>query len=60
MVIKDCVAVAGVSMTIGSRMLDGYIPDTDATVVNRILNQGQNTNTTLPHRRFWMRKGKRK
>jgi amidase len=38
--IKDCVLVAGVPMSCGSLMLDGYIPDRDATIVTRILDAG--------------------
>jgi len=38
--IKDCVLVAGVPMTCGSLLLDGYIPDRDATIVTRMLDAG--------------------
>lgn len=38
--IKDNVAVAGIPMMNGSSMLDGYVPDIDATVVTRILAAG--------------------
>ncbi|HUY61001.1 MAG TPA: amidase [Candidatus Dormibacteraeota bacterium] len=38
--IKDNVALAGVPMTNGSRMLAGYVPDADATVVRRIVAAG--------------------
>ena len=38
--IKDNVCVAGVPMMNGSRSLEGYIPDNDATVVTRILDAG--------------------
>ena len=38
--IKDAICVAGVPMTNGSKILDGYIPDVDATVVTRILDAG--------------------
>jgi amidase len=38
--VKDCVLVAGVPMTCGSLMLDGYIPDRDATIVTRMLDAG--------------------
>jgi len=38
--IKDNICVAGVPMMNGSRVLDGYIPDLDATVVTRILEAG--------------------
>ncbi|XP_078596371.1 amidase-like isoform X1 [Branchiostoma floridae x Branchiostoma japonicum] len=38
--IKDNVAVAGVPMMNGSRVLEGYIPEYDATIVTRILDAG--------------------
>lgn len=38
--IKDNVAVAGLPMRNGSRLLDGFVPDEDATVVTRILDAG--------------------
>ncbi|XP_041457865.1 amidase-like isoform X2 [Lytechinus variegatus] len=38
--IKDNVAVAGVPMMNGCFALEGYTPDFDATVVNRILEEG--------------------
>lgn len=38
--IKDNVAVAGIPMMNGSVMLDGHVPDIDATVVERILAAG--------------------
>lgn len=38
--IKDNIAVAGVPMKNGSSLLDGYVPDIDATVVTRILAAG--------------------
>lgn len=38
--IKDNVCVAGVPMMNGTRVLEGYIPETDATVVTRILDAG--------------------
>lgn len=38
--LKDNVAVAGVPMTCGSRLLDGYVPETDAVIVDRILREG--------------------
>ena len=40
--IKDSVAVAGVPMMNGSRVLEGYMPEFDATVVTRILDAGKN------------------
>ena len=38
--IKDTVCVAGVPMMIGSRLLDGFVPDIDATLVTRLLDAG--------------------
>jgi hypothetical protein len=38
--IKDNVAVAGVPMRNGTALLDGYLPDEDATVVERVLDAG--------------------
>ena len=38
--IKDNVCVAGVPMMNGSSTLEGYVPDVDATVVERILDAG--------------------
>lgn len=38
--VKDNIAVAGVEMTNGSIVLDGYVPTQDATVVDAVLNAG--------------------
>ncbi|UWG49183.1 Asp-tRNAAsn/Glu-tRNAGln amidotransferase A subunit or related amidase (plasmid) [Halalkaliarchaeum sp. AArc-CO] len=38
--LKDNIALAGVEMTSGSRLLKGYIPDIEATVVQRLLEAG--------------------
>ena len=38
--IKDNICVAEVPMMNGSRVLEGYVPDVDATVVTRILDSG--------------------
>ncbi|MFE3188528.1 amidase [Nocardia sp. NPDC059240] len=38
--IKDNTAVAGVPMTNGSALLEGYVPASDATVVRRLLDAG--------------------
>lgn len=38
--IKDNVAVAGVPMMNGSRALEGFVPNRDATVVTRLLDAG--------------------
>lgn len=37
---KDNVCVAGVEMTCGSQVVEGYVPDRDATVVTRVLEAG--------------------
>jgi amidase len=38
--LKDNISLAGVEMTCGSRMLNGYRPGIDATVVTRLLESG--------------------
>lgn len=38
--IKDNICVAGVPMMNGSQLLEGYVPELDATVVTRILDAG--------------------
>ena len=38
--LKDNTCVAGVPMTLGSRVLVDYVPDADATIVKRILDAG--------------------
>src|SRR5438105_1503764 len=38
--VKDNICLAGVPMTNGSRVLEGYVPEVDATVVTRILDAG--------------------
>ena len=38
--IKDNVCVAGVPMMSGASILEGYVPDIDATIVSRILDSG--------------------
>ena len=39
-VLKDNIMLAGVPMTNGSRTLEGYVPELDATVVTRVLDAG--------------------
>lgn len=39
-VIKDNVSVAGIPMMNGTNVLEGYVPETDATLVTRILDAG--------------------
>ena len=41
MAIKDNICVAGVPMCNGSRVMDEFVPDIDATVVTRILDAGK-------------------
>jgi amidase len=38
--IKDNVGVAGVEMTCGSQVLEGFVPPEDATIVTRLLDAG--------------------
>ena len=38
--LKDHVALAGVPLTFSSHMMDGYVPDFDATIVTRLLDAG--------------------
>lgn len=38
--VKDTICVAGVPLMNGSRALEGYVPDIDATVITRILDAG--------------------
>ncbi|MBF0527797.1 MAG: amidase [Deltaproteobacteria bacterium] len=38
--IKDNICVAGIHMMNGSAVLEGFVPDVDATVVTRILDEG--------------------
>jgi amidase len=38
--IKDNVCVAGVPMMIGADIFEGYVPDVDATIIERILEAG--------------------
>ena len=38
--LKDNVCLAGVPMMIGAALLEGYVPDVDATIVTRILDAG--------------------
>ncbi|MFQ5873185.1 MAG: amidase family protein, partial [Dehalococcoidia bacterium] len=45
--LKDNISVAGVPMTCGSRVLSGYVPDVDATVVIRLLKEGAEIVATL-------------
>ena len=38
--LKDNIALAGVEMTCGSTLLEGYVPSVTATVVHRLLDEG--------------------
>ena len=38
--VKDNVCVAGIPMMIGSNVMEGFVPDVDATIVTRILEAG--------------------
>jgi amidase len=38
--LKDSIAVAGIEMTAGSKLFEGYVPSTDATIVTRLLDAG--------------------
>jgi len=38
--LKDNIAVAGVPMTCGSKVFEGYVPSADATVATRLLDAG--------------------
>ena len=38
--IKDNIGVGGVEMTCGSDVVEGYVPETDATLVSRLLSAG--------------------
>jgi amidase len=38
--LKDHIPVAGIEMTCGSRVMEGYVPGRDATIVDRILDAG--------------------
>ena len=38
--LKDNICLAGVPMMIGAQLLEGYVPEVDATIVERILDAG--------------------
>lgn len=38
--LKENISVAGIPLTCGSRVLSGYVPEVDATVVTRLLSEG--------------------
>ena len=39
--VKDCIPICGVPMVNGTNLMDKYVPDFDATVVDRALTAGQ-------------------
>ena len=45
--LKNNISVAGTPMTCGSRVLEGYVPETDATIVTRLLDAGAEIVATL-------------
>jgi len=45
--VKDSVAVAGIPISGGSHILEGYVPDNDATIVSRMLDEGAEIVATL-------------
>lgn len=45
--IKDNVCIAGLPMTCASLVLDGYVPDIDATIITRILEAGGEVTAVL-------------
>ncbi len=45
--LKNNICIAGMPMTCGSLLLDGYIPDTDATIVTWLLDAGAEIVATL-------------
>jgi amidase len=38
--IKDSMAIAGIPLTLGSAVMDGFVPDVDAVVIDRVLRAG--------------------
>jgi amidase len=45
--VKESVAVAGIPISGGSRVLEGYVPEADATIVARMLDDGAEIVATL-------------
>ncbi len=45
--LKNNICVAGMPMTCASKILEDYIPDSDATIVGRILDEGGEINAIL-------------
>jgi amidase len=38
--VKDSMAIAGIPLTLGSAVMDGFVPDVDAVVIDRVLRGG--------------------
>ncbi len=38
--LKDNISLAAIEMTLGSKLFEGYVPSTDATIVTRLLDAG--------------------
>jgi amidase len=49
---KDHIAVAGIPLTFGTRAMDGFVPDFDATVVTRVLAEGGTVTGKNTHHGF--------
>ncbi|QHS15811.1 amidase [haloarchaeon 3A1-DGR] len=45
--LKDNVSLAGVEMTFGSDVMSGYVPEIDATIVTRMLDEGARITSKL-------------
>ena len=45
--VKDSVSVAGIPICGGSHILEGFVPDDDATIVSRMLDEGAEIVATL-------------
>lgn len=45
--LKDSISLAGVEMTVGSKLFEGYVPSRDATVVTRLLDAGASITAKL-------------
>jgi amidase len=55
--VKDNICIAGVPMMSGSQLLEGYVPEIDATVVERILDAGGPSPARPPARISAFRRG---
>src|ERR1700732_3790497 len=45
--VKDSVSIAGIPISGGSHILEGFVPDDDATIVSRMLDEGAEIVATL-------------